>query len=248
VAGKSVDVSAVKRFTVAAGELVSLFAQKLGIRLFAARGPVEIQAQSDAMSLLADRDVTVASVDGKVDIAASKELILACGGAFVKLADGNITLGGPGDLFLKIITVQKQGAQSYDVPMNLNHPGLAGLPTMLLTLHAMASPASRGGIPTGMPYKLFADGELMKQGVFDSTGQLLVDHHMTTRKYTLELANGVTHTLPVAEAYRGDTVNGTLANRGFQYHEAMPEGNAEAVDRAMHRQSYSDLLSSGSED
>jgi type VI secretion system secreted protein VgrG len=71
---------------------------------------------------------------------------------------------------------------------------------------------------------------------------------MTTRKYTLELANGVTHTLPVAEAYRGDTVNGTLANRGFQYHEAMPEGNAEAVDRAMHRQSYSDLLSSGSED
>jgi type VI secretion system secreted protein VgrG len=112
VAGKSVDVSAVKRFTVAAGELVSLFAQKLGIRLFAARGPVEIQAQSDAMSLLADRDVTMASVNGVVHISAKKELTLACGGAFVKLADGNITLGGPLDLFLKVLTIQKQGKAS----------------------------------------------------------------------------------------------------------------------------------------
>jgi uncharacterized protein (DUF2345 family) len=112
VAGKNVDVSAVKRFTMAAGEAVSMFAQKLGIKLFAGKGPVQIQAQSDALSLLADRDVTVSSVNGKVDIAAAKELILECDGAFVKLTDGNITLGGPGDLFLKVITIQKQGAAS----------------------------------------------------------------------------------------------------------------------------------------
>jgi type VI secretion system secreted protein VgrG len=112
VAGKNVDVSVVRRFTVAAGELVSMFAQKLGIKLFAAKGPVEIQAQSDAMSLLADKDVTIASINGKVEIAASRELILECGGAFVKLADGNITLGGPLDLLLKVITIQKQDPQS----------------------------------------------------------------------------------------------------------------------------------------
>ncbi|BCG02842.1 hypothetical protein PPGU19_074100 (plasmid) [Paraburkholderia sp. PGU19] len=112
MAGKSADISVAKRFTVAAGELVSMFAQKLGMKLIAAKGPIEVQAQSDAMSLLADKDVSVASVNGTVRISAKKELILECGGAFVQLKDGSITLGGPLDLFLKVITVQKQGAQS----------------------------------------------------------------------------------------------------------------------------------------
>ncbi|OYD65254.1 UNVERIFIED_ORG: type VI secretion system secreted protein VgrG [Burkholderia sp. CF145] len=112
VAGKSVDISVAKRFTVAAGELVSMFAQKLGMKLIASKGPIEVQAQSDAMSLLADKDVSVASVNGTVRISAKKELILECGGAFVQLKDGSITLGGPLDLFLKVITVQKKGAQS----------------------------------------------------------------------------------------------------------------------------------------
>lgn len=37
-AGENVDMSIFKRFTVAAGEAISLFAQKLGIKIFAARG------------------------------------------------------------------------------------------------------------------------------------------------------------------------------------------------------------------
>ncbi|WP_096716752.1 type VI secretion system Vgr family protein [Paraburkholderia acidicola] len=123
VAGRNVDVSVLKRFTVAAGELVSVFAQKLGIKLFAAKGPVEIQAQGDAMSLLADKDLTVASVNGPVRISAKKELTLECGGAFVQLKGGNITLGGPGDLFLKIITIQKQGPASLNTILSLPEPG-----------------------------------------------------------------------------------------------------------------------------
>ncbi len=117
VAGKNADFSVVKRFTVAAGELVSMFAQKLGIKIIAAKGPVDIQAQSDAMSLLADRDLSVSSVNGKVTIAAAKELILECGGAFIELKGGNITLGGPEDLFFKVITIQKQGAASMKSPL-----------------------------------------------------------------------------------------------------------------------------------
>ncbi|WP_159175163.1 DUF2345 domain-containing protein, partial [Klebsiella pneumoniae] len=45
--GKNTDFSVFKKFTVAAGEAVSLFAQKLGIKIFASKGKVEIQAQSD---------------------------------------------------------------------------------------------------------------------------------------------------------------------------------------------------------
>lgn len=117
VAGKNADFSVMKRFTAAAGEAVSLFAQKLGIKIFAAKGPVELQAQSNAMALTAEKDVSIASANGKVNLSAAKELILECGGAFIKIADGNITLGGPGDLFLKVLTIQKQGAQSLNLPV-----------------------------------------------------------------------------------------------------------------------------------
>jgi type VI secretion system secreted protein VgrG len=117
VAGKNADWSVLKRFAVAAGEKVSLFAQKLGIKIFAAKGPVEVQAQSGPMSLIADKDVNVASVNGKVSLAAAKEIILECGGAFIHMKDGSITLGGPGDLFLKTITVQKKSKDSLRLPM-----------------------------------------------------------------------------------------------------------------------------------
>jgi len=122
VAGKNTDWSVLRQFTVAAGEKISLFVQKLGIKIFAAKGPVEIQAQSDAMSLFADQDVSVSSVNGTVRISAKNELVLECGGAFIELKDGNVTLGGPADLFFKVITIQKKGAASMQISPKLPTP------------------------------------------------------------------------------------------------------------------------------
>ncbi|RAR51921.1 type VI secretion system secreted protein VgrG, partial [Paraburkholderia unamae] len=239
VAGKNADWNVLKRFTVAAGEKISLFVQKFGIKIYAAKGPVELQAQTDAMSMYSDQDMSISSVNGTVRIVAKQEITLECGGAFVQLKDGNITLGGPNDLFLKFITIQKQGKASLNAPLDLTHPALSGLPTTPLTFYAGASPSARATMPAGMPYKLFAGGTLVKQGVFDETGLVQVDHHPTTQKYTLQLANGVTHDVPVADVYRGNTANGTLANQGFHFHE----GKSGAVDRAEHRASYDKLLS-----
>ncbi|CAD6559982.1 hypothetical protein LMG27952_07015 [Paraburkholderia hiiakae] len=111
VAGKNADWSVLKRWTVAAGEKITLFAQKFGVKIFAAKGPVDFQAQDGPMSFTADKDVNVASVNGKVNLAAAKEIILECGGAFIHMKDGSITLGGPFDLFVKTITVQKKGKE-----------------------------------------------------------------------------------------------------------------------------------------
>ncbi|WP_236596867.1 DUF2345 domain-containing protein, partial [Paraburkholderia hiiakae] len=74
--------------------------------------------------LTAAKDVNVGSVNGKVNLAAAKEIILECGGAFVHIKDGSITLGGPGDLFLKTITVQKKGKESKHTLL----PALPGSP------------------------------------------------------------------------------------------------------------------------
>jgi type VI secretion system secreted protein VgrG len=84
VAGKNADWSVLKRWTVVAGEKISLIAQKFGIKVFAAKGPVEFQAQSGPMSFIADKDVNLASVNGKINLAAAKEIILECGGAFIQ--------------------------------------------------------------------------------------------------------------------------------------------------------------------
>lgn len=112
VAQKNADISVINRFTVAAGEAVSLFAQTLGVKLFAAKGKVEIQAQGDAMGLAALKDVTVSSVNGKVHIQAKEEILLECGGGFVQIKGGSVTVGGPEDFFIKACTMQKKGAES----------------------------------------------------------------------------------------------------------------------------------------
>ncbi|MBR8188939.1 type VI secretion system tip protein VgrG [Burkholderia vietnamiensis] len=117
VAGKDADFSVMKRFTVAAGELVSVFAQKLGIKIFAAKGAVEVQAQNGSMSLTADKDITVASVNGAVYVRAETELTLGSGGAFIQLKDDNITLGGPLDLLLKVSMIQTKGPASMAIPV-----------------------------------------------------------------------------------------------------------------------------------
>ncbi|WP_421377211.1 DUF2345 domain-containing protein [Paraburkholderia sp. DD10] len=68
---------------------------------FRGEGPVQFQARRGPMSLAADRDVDMASVNRRLNLSAAREVIFECGGAFAQFKDGNITLGGPGNLFFK---------------------------------------------------------------------------------------------------------------------------------------------------
>ena len=111
---QNTDISALKRFTVAAGEAISLLAVKAGMKLFAAKGKVEIQAQDDALEAVAKKDISVTSVEGRVEITAAKELVVNCAGAYIRLRGGNIELGCPGNILLKSVNVQKMGAADYD--------------------------------------------------------------------------------------------------------------------------------------
>ncbi|KKB60768.1 hypothetical protein WM40_27285, partial [Robbsia andropogonis] len=74
VSGKSTNVAAGKSLIASVMEKISLFAQNAGIKLFASKGKVEIQAQSDEMKLAALNDVTITSSSGKVVISADKEI------------------------------------------------------------------------------------------------------------------------------------------------------------------------------
>lgn len=72
--GADTDVSVAKKFRLGVKETISLFAQWMGIKIFASKGKVEIQAQGDAMDLLAKKTLSIASKDEQVIITAATEL------------------------------------------------------------------------------------------------------------------------------------------------------------------------------
>ena len=116
MSGRNTDISAGHSVTVAAAKALSLFAQGGGMQLCATKGKVEIQAQSDLLTIDAMQDITIKSSKGKVAIDARQELLLTCGGAFIKLSGGNIEIGCPGNILLKAVNVQKMGPENIDVP------------------------------------------------------------------------------------------------------------------------------------
>lgn len=121
-AGGSVDIGVVKRFTVAAGDAISLFAAKFGMKLFAAKGMVDIQAQSDAMNLAALQDLSIISTDGKLILSAGKEVWIGAGGSYIRITPQGIENGTPGDILEKCAAWDKQGANSMRIKPSFPPP------------------------------------------------------------------------------------------------------------------------------
>ena len=115
--GGHTDFSALKRFTVAAGERVSLYAQKLGIKMFACKGKVEIQAQGDEMTLDALKDIRISSSEGRLVISAKQEIILTSGGGYIRIADGVVECAAPDKIIQRAAVWQKFGGQSMSQAM-----------------------------------------------------------------------------------------------------------------------------------
>ncbi|MFK7089435.1 type VI secretion system Vgr family protein [Chromobacterium violaceum] len=87
------------------GMHISLFVagvkDKVAIKLIAAKGKVQLQAQSDAMELTADKDLTITSAKQKIHANAKQEILLTSGGAYVRIKDGKIELHAPGNVSIK---------------------------------------------------------------------------------------------------------------------------------------------------
>ncbi|EJU26270.1 phage-like baseplate assembly protein [Klebsiella sp. OBRC7] len=179
---QNTDISALKRFTVAAGEAVSMLARKAGMKLFAAKGKVEIQAQDDALEAIAKKDVTVTSVEGKVVITGATELVVNCGGAFMKLSGGNMELGAPGNILLKCANVQKMGSADYDVPKPVLPQGYSE--------RFVAQDKVSGDILANTRYRITtADGSVY-EGRTDSEGKTAEIFGAAKSKISIELLGG----------------------------------------------------------
>ncbi|WP_322071712.1 type VI secretion system Vgr family protein [Paraburkholderia bannensis] len=117
ISGNNTHVAAGKSFLVSAMEKVSLFVQNAGMKLFAAKGKIEVQAHSDGMALAALKDLSIKSVSGQIVIAADKQIMLAVGGTYIALTQSGIVNGTTGQILEKCASWDVQGGDSKRIPM-----------------------------------------------------------------------------------------------------------------------------------
>ncbi|MDN0084589.1 type VI secretion system tip protein TssI/VgrG [Crenobacter sp. SG2305] len=125
VAQRDTNQTSGRRWIHNVGQHLSLFVagvkDQIAMKLIAAKGKVQVQAQSDSVEVTGDKDVTITACKGKVQIAAGQEVLLTSGGGYIRLKGGNIDVHCPG-------TVSVKGAQ-----------------------HALSGPASIGVNMKGFP-------------------------------------------------------------------------------------------------
>jgi type VI secretion system secreted protein VgrG len=101
MAGTNIDAGAMEKVTVSAGDAVSVFARKGGMKLYANQGKVEVEAQNERMRLTSRHGMKISSTEDVVEIEAEKELVLKCGKAYIRLSGGGVEVGGPKNILLK---------------------------------------------------------------------------------------------------------------------------------------------------
>ncbi|MDC4293011.1 type VI secretion system tip protein VgrG [Acinetobacter baumannii] len=89
IAGDSINISTQKNVIAHAQNRLSLFAAQSGLKAIAAQGKVEIQAQSDALDVLANKGITISSTEDCIEISSPKEIVITG-------ASSQITLNGSG--------------------------------------------------------------------------------------------------------------------------------------------------------
>jgi type VI secretion system secreted protein VgrG len=239
-AGGETDISVVKRMFIGVGKGLSLFVRQLGIKLIANQGPVTVQAQNDTLELLARQGLSITSTEDEIHIVAKKKIVLNAAGSYLTLEQGLIESGTAGDHLLKAATYQfiKGGAT-----MAANHPDSPKQLTRQPLRLKLAATPNLGGSWTHMPYKLYADGGLITEGVMDGSGHVEVDHQPTTQEYRLEMANGVSYRIPAVTGY-SNPEQGKLANQGLHNHRSAPDTPVnQPASHTDHRTQYAAVLS-----
>ncbi|HBZ1176175.1 type IV secretion protein Rhs [Klebsiella pneumoniae] len=97
-----VNITTAQRCSLNASQAISLLAQKEGMRLVSAKGPLQVESHGDILSLTALKDITVQSTQGHLQLTAKNGITLGCGGAYIRLTpQGEVQIHGPGVISLK---------------------------------------------------------------------------------------------------------------------------------------------------
>nr|GEU80231.1 hypothetical protein [Tanacetum cinerariifolium] len=143
-----------------------LFTHAGGIKAIAANGPMSLQAHTDQLEILADKAITVISVNDVIEVKASQKIVLQAGQSTVTLEGGNITFACPGNFTVKGGSmclmegrVPRRQCQCSQKALCL-YPPCTSTPAITMTSH---SPARN--TPSNWPTELFAKASWMDRAV-----------------------------------------------------------------------------------
>ncbi len=170
VSARDTNQSTARRWIHNVGQSISLFVQgvkdKTAIKLYAARGKVEVQAQSSSIDLIAKQELAFTAATQDITASAGKELVATSGGGYFKLAGGNANFHCPGTLSIKCAKLDLSGPASMT-------PSIPLLPGALKRYDEQfqALGLSGGKALANLPYRAtFSDGRIIT-GITDEEGR-----------------------------------------------------------------------------
>lgn len=89
--GADASLAVGKSLIASIREKISLFAYNAGIKLFAAKGKVEVQAQSGDIDIIAEKVLRLLSTSDRIEIFAKKEIVLGADGSAITINGSGIT-------------------------------------------------------------------------------------------------------------------------------------------------------------
>ena len=172
-------MTAGRTFSAVAGNAASLFTHAGGIQAIAANGPVSLQAHTDRLEILADREVTVVSVNDGIEIKAKDKIVLQAGQSAVTLEGGDITFACPGTFSVKGGKHVFDGGASKVANLS-NLPGELGKEAShWIALHYVDAESAEG--IANADYEIHFDKGPVLTGTLDKDGKALRENVLNKR-------------------------------------------------------------------
>jgi type VI secretion system secreted protein VgrG len=175
VAQRDTNQTSGRRWIHNVGQHISLFVggvkDQITLKLIAAKGQLQMQAQSDDIEITADKNTKFTAIKGKGLFNAKQEILMTAGGAYIRIKDGKIELHAPGKISIK------GGSHDWSGPASLTLPNapfnLADLDKKS-DLEILYEDADGNSAPAGEEIKLiFGDGKNEKIAL-DESGKAII--------------------------------------------------------------------------
>jgi type VI secretion system secreted protein VgrG len=156
-----------------AAEAAVFFTHSGGIQAFAAHGALSLQSHTDQLEILADKAITIISVNDAIEIKAKEKIVIQAGQSAITLEGGNITFACPGNFTVK------GGQHLFDIGARkganlVNLPAEKQTESHWIALHYL-DPESGEGI-AGADYEIHLDKGGVLTGTLDDSGKARHDN------------------------------------------------------------------------
>ncbi|QBC42833.1 type VI secretion system Vgr family protein [Iodobacter fluviatilis] len=142
VAQRDTNQTSGRRWIHNVGQHISMFVagvkDKVALKLIAAKGKIQLQAQNDDIEITADKNVKITACKESIMVVAKNEILMTAGGGYIRIKDGNIEIHCPGAVTIKGASHEMSGPAKMNPSLHI-FPGEACI-TCLLRAAKNAAP------------------------------------------------------------------------------------------------------------